>query len=52
MAGEFLNLKAEYEALRKRFNETVTESDQKILELTNREESLQKQLDITLQSKK
>lgn len=30
----------------------ITETDQKILELTNRSECLQEQLDITLQSKK
>jgi regulator of replication initiation timing len=52
MSGEIQTLRTECEGIRKKYNESMTEADQKILNLTNREESLQKQLDMTIQSKR
>ncbi len=52
MVGEIHNLKTECEGLRKRYNETVMDTDQKIMDLTNRHENLQKQLEMTLQAKR
>jgi hypothetical protein len=52
MVGEIQTLKIECESLRKKYNETVMDTDQMIMDLTNRQENLQKQLEITLQAKK
>jgi uncharacterized pyridoxal phosphate-containing UPF0001 family protein len=52
MVGEIQTLKTECESLRKKYNETVMDTDQKIMELTSRQENLQKQLEMTLQVKK
>lgn len=44
MVGEIQNMKTECEGLRKKYNETAMSADQKIMELTNREENIKKQL--------